>query len=321
MFINIDRLVFLLAIASLVASFNAVPVLVASHRLVRGLKDELKGNGPQSPELVTNLVKRLVTECSSDEYLVINQPGLVLEDMTIKEADNWLFLRRYLSMASSVVGIPWVRGTLDLNFIEQYIISTCHAETMNVVHDDDQEVGTYIDTRTRVIKVDLSELPPRSEMEMRNSVIQEHDELIRRIIRKLPSPHYTIILTSDKLEHVHPIPDVVITSNPNKYQIFSDIINDPSRDKEVERNDKFHKSVEPYWAPDRNTINRYMENKMKDEIHFFDYDLWTKNEKLVLTIIIMILTLFTFQLTKLMKTLTENLFKRDEGLITHTKSD
>jgi hypothetical protein len=321
MFISIRRLVALVAITQLVASFSAVPVLVASHRLAKGLKEELNGSGPQAPELATNLIKRLVTECSSDEYLVINQPGLVLEDMTVNEADNWPFLRRYIAMASSVVGIPWVRGALDLDFIEQYIISTCHAETMNVVHDDDQEVGNYIDTRTRVIKIDLSELPPRSDLELRYSVIREHDELIRKIIRKLPSPHYTIILTSDMPQNVHPIPNMVVESQPDKYQIFHDLVNDPSRELEIERNDRFHQTIEPYWSPDRNTINRYMENKKKDEIHFFDYDLWTRNEKLILTIIVMVLTLFTFQLTKLVKLLTETVFKKDKGLITHTKSE
>lgn len=321
MFISAKLLIVITAITSFVLSFQATPVLVASHRLVKGLKDELDGIGSQSPERVTNLIKRLVTECSSDEYLVINQPGLMLEDMTVREADNWPFLRRYLAMASSVVGVPWVRGSLDLNFIEQYIISNCHAETMNVVHDDDEEVGTYIDTRTRVIKIDLSELPPRSDLEMRYSVIREHDELIRKIIRKLPSPHYTIILTSDTLHHVHPIPDIAIQSDPNKFQIFNDLVNDPSRELEVERNDRFHRSVEPYWSPDRNTINRYVENKKKDEIHFFDYDLWTRNERLILTIIVMILTLFTFQLTRLMKSLTQCIFKKDEGLIGHAKSD
>mmetsp|Transcript_4425 Transcript_4425/g.4886 ORF Transcript_4425/g.4886 Transcript_4425/m.4886 type:complete len:322 (-) Transcript_4425:3324-4289(-) len=321
MFISIRRLIVLIAIAQLVASFNAVPVLIASHRLVKGLKEELSGSGPQTPERATNLIKRLVTECSSDEYLVINQPGLMLEDMTVKESENWPFLRRYLTMASSVVGIPWVRGPLDLDFIEQYIISTCYAETMNVVHDDDQEVEAYIDTRTRVIKIDLSELPPREDLELRYSVIREHDELIRKIIRKLPSPHYTIILTSDMPQHVHPIPNSVVESEPEKYQIFHDLVNEPSRELEVERNDRFHKTVEPYWSPDRNTIKRYMENKKKDEIHFFDYDLWTRNEKLILTIIVMVLTLFTFQLTKFVRVISKTILIKDKGLITHTKSD
>ena len=58
-------------------------MLVASHKLVRGLKEEINPSNtlPHNVTSVTNMLK-LITECSSDAYLLINQPGLTYADLT-----------------------------------------------------------------------------------------------------------------------------------------------------------------------------------------------------------------------------------------------
>ena len=98
-------------------------------------------------------------------------------------------------MSSTIVGLPRVENPIDLDFLEQYIISNCDAETINVWHDSEDEVVDYYDIRKRVIRIDLSPLSI-SNHDDRVKEIFEHDQLIRKILRKLPSPHYTIILTS-----------------------------------------------------------------------------------------------------------------------------
>ncbi|KGQ97244.1 protein BIG1 [Candida albicans P37005] len=288
------------------------PVLVASHKLVRGLKEEINPSNtlPHNVTSVTNMLKKLITECSSDAYLLINQPGLTYADLTTEKKDNWPFLRNYLYMSSTIVGLPRVENPIDLDFLEQYIISNCDAETINVWHDSEDEVVDYYDIRKRVIRIDLSPLSI-SNHDDRVKEIFEHDQLIRKILRKLPSAHYTIILTSLEPGIVHPVPRFLMEETPASFEIFDDIINDPFHNREIEKNDRFHK-VEPNWNPIRDSNDRYYRNKKKDEIHLFDYELWEKNEKLITTIFVMVLSLFMMKIISFFNYLKQKIIQKKQ---------
>lgn len=301
-------------------ALQAVPVLVASHKVVPGLKSELSTDVTriQNVSSVTNMLKKLITQCSSDEYIIINQPGLTYVDLQERKKEDWPFLRKYLVLASTIVGLPWVDEPLDMDYLEKYIVHSCEAETINVAHDDDDEVVQYYDTRTRVIRINLSELP--TDQDERVSTIREHDNLIRRIIRKLPSPHYTIILTSDDVAGLHPVPPSVVELMPLVFQIFNDIVNDPSREEEVERNVNYHQ-VLPDWLDNKHTNNRYIENKRKDEIHLFESDLWKKNEKLVTTIFVMVASLAMMKSVAIFNEIKKRLARKGPELISHKKED
>lgn len=269
----------------------AVPVLLGSHKLVRGLKEEIQqpNTKTQDPESVTNMLKKLVTECSSDVYVLVDLPGLESTDLTLSKEANWPNIVRYLHMSSSVVGLPWVEGALDLAFLEKYIIRTCKAE-MVVVHENEDELEQYRDTRKRVIKMDLNELP--ASQPTRDQAIREADDLIRKILRKIPSPHYTILLTLSKQATVHPVPEFAIEELPDHFEIFNDIVNDPKRKEELERNNYLYQDVEPYWNENRDPSVVHAQKIKNDEIHLFDYELWEQNEKLVIVVALMAATLF-----------------------------
>ncbi|KAK6459113.1 uncharacterized protein RJT20DRAFT_124276 [Scheffersomyces xylosifermentans] len=319
---HLKVITFLALLLTHVYAFNSVPVLVASHKLVAGLRSEIKSDNisPHNTTSVTNLIKKLISKCSSDEYIIVNQPGLTLEDLTVKHADNWGFLRKYLTLASTVIGLPFVEEPLDLPFLEKYVIRNCQAEVISVDDDREEEVTPYYDTRTRVIRINLSPLP--SPEEGRYEVIREHDELIRKILRKLPSPHYTIILTGDTPSFTEPVPNFVIEENPNNFEIFNDIVNDPARAAEVERNDQFHK-VEPHWIDYRHTNERYLRNKQRDEIHLFNNELWVKYEKLVTTITVMVLSLFMMKIISFFNAIKARVAEKrsKKGLIGVTKKE
>ncbi|KAI5951287.1 BIG1 [Candida jiufengensis] len=263
-------IIVLLLLLPFISCSQLAPLLIASHKLVPDLKTEVSESNIETHNVtsVTNLIKKLVTQCSSDAYLIVDVPGLTYQDLTDKQKDRWPFLINYLYMSSTIVGLPRVEPGLDLGHIEEYIINTCEAETIS------NELDDYYDIRTRVIR--LTDSNP--------------DELMRKILRKLPSPHYTIILTSTSPGFTHPIPDSVMERQPQNFEIFNDIVNNPKHNGGVEKNDRFHK-VEPNWNPIRDSNERYKTNKKKDEIHLFDYELWTKNEKLIITIFIMLITL------------------------------
>lgn len=269
----------------------ASPFLLGSHKLVKVLFTEIErpNTNTQTPEQVTNLVKKEVTECSSDVYVLMDIPGLESGDMLLSKEDNWPHLVKYLHMSSTVVGLPWVEGTLDLNFLEKYIVKTCKAETI-VVPEGAEEIEHYKDTRKRVMKMNMKGLP-RQQPE-RDEAIRAADIVLRNILRSLPSPHYTIIVTSSVQSTVHPIPEFALREMPAHFEIFNDIVNDPRRDKEVERNNYMYKEVEPYWNENYDPTELYLARKKQDEIHLFDYELWKENERLVTAVGLMAVSLF-----------------------------
>lgn len=279
---------FLLGLISSAAAFEAVPLLVASHKLVKGLRDDVNGAKSDviSSQTATNMVKRLISDCSADAYVIVDQPGLAYTDMTVKKSARWPFMRKYVSMASLALALPYVEEALDLAFLEKYIIRTCNAEAIHVEHAAEEEMQQYQDTRKRVIRISL---PPLPEDASRDHWIQHYDELLRKILRKVPSPHYAIILTSSAPAQLHPVPPDIVSASPEKFEIFHDIFSHPLRKEEVERNDRFNMAG-PDWIESKNTELRYLRNKKKDEVHLFDYDLWTKNERLVSTMAVMVLT-------------------------------
>ncbi|EMG49778.1 hypothetical protein G210_5392 [Candida maltosa Xu316] len=270
------------------------------------------------------MLKKLITQCSSDAYLLINLPGLTYTDLTSTPSNiaSWPFLRKYMYMASTLIGLPRMESTLDLDFLEQYIINTCEAETINVLHDDDNEVVEYFDIRKRVIRIDLSPLD-QHDMDRRQGEILNYDQLIRKILRKLPSPHYSIILTSLDPGIVHPVPKVIMEGDPGGFSIFSDILDNPLHNGEVEKNDNFHK-VEPNWNPIRDSNDRYLRNKKLDEIKVLDYELWVKNEKLITTIFVMILSIFMMKIVSFLNYLKQRIVewktqKNRKGIIVSNK--
>lgn len=282
---------YILPLMTLIASVQALaaPALVLSHKLIPDLALEVKKpyTKHQDPQDVSNMIKKLVTECSSDIYVLVNIPGLTSAEMTGSKEHIWPNLVKYIHMASSVVGLPWVDGSIDLNFLENYIVKTCKAEAVNV-HFDAHEVSHYIDTRKRVVHADLSPLP--EEKEARYATIRHIDELIANILRKAPSPHYTIVILLDVLSPVHPIPQFALDESPERFEIFHSLI--LGRVNEVERNNYMYSDVEPYWNHNGDPMKAYLERRKKDEIHFFDHELWQKNEKLISTIVLMVATLF-----------------------------
>lgn len=283
-----------------VTALQAVPVLLASHKLVPALREDIQTPNikTQLPQDVTNMIKREATECSSDLFLLVDAPGLTSTDMTSFKKDNWPHLQKYLHMSSSVVGLPWVEGTLDFDYITEYIVKTCKAEAVKV-HSSEDEVEHYIDTRKRVIRVETDPIP--SGQSARDQAVRNVDDLIRKILRKLPSPHYTILITSSQMLPVHPIPQMALENTPEHFDIFYHITSDPSRVGEQERNNYMYQDVEPIWKEYQDPTELYLERRHKDEIHLFDSDLWRKKEKLVITFFLMVVTLFVVKVISLGK--------------------
>lgn len=290
------RLYLLAALWAAVAmALNAVPVLVMSHRLVSGLKDEVKQplHGLQDPELVTNMLKKLVTQCSLDIYLWVNVPGLRSSDLVDLQKHHWRHLQNYLHMSLSLVGLPHVEGTLDEKFLQEYIVRTCKAEAVRL--DGGQELEPYYDTRKRAVTLDFEPLP---ETEGRTEALERVDDAIRKLLRATPSPHYTIVITSDVLGVVHPVPDFVRKNHPELVEVFHHATNDPQRAVEVDRSEAMYQVVEPFWSEPETPMEKYLRRKKADEIHLRTSPAWETHRQLVATVAMMVVSLVVFNLLK-----------------------
>lgn len=301
---------YLVVLTTLLASVQALvtPALVLSHKLVPHLTLEVDKpyTKHQDPLNVTNMIKKLVSECSSDMYLLVDLPGLRSGDMVQSKKHLWPNLVKYIHMASSAVGLPWVDGSLDYGFLEEYIIKTCKAEAVSV-NFGAHEIPSYIDTRKRVVRASLNAIP--EDQEERYTAIRQVDELIAEILRKSPSPHYTVVVLLELLLPEHPIPQFAIDESPERFEIFHDLI--LTRKIEEERNKYMYSEVEPYWNENGDPMKKFLERREKDEIHFFNHELWLKNEKLISTIALMVGTLFVLKTLAFGKWVASKLRKQD----------
>lgn len=103
--------------------------------------------------------KRLIEQCTSNAYVFVNQPGLTLEDL--QHLEGFLYLRTHSLKASTLGLIPRLEKPVDFNMLSDYARSKCSASLIEL--EGFEEVGTYIDTKKRVIRIDFPELPAGNE--------------------------------------------------------------------------------------------------------------------------------------------------------------
>ncbi|CCH43807.1 putative membrane protein [Wickerhamomyces ciferrii] len=278
----------------------SVPLIVYSHLLVPKLQAYINNfKHLEFPiERLNEVTKKAIEPCTSDAYVLVNHPGLTLEDL--QDPSLFKFLRTYMLMSSSLGAIPRAEKPVDFDKLEDLAISRCGAHKIEV--DGLEEVPTYIDSRTRVIRVNFPRLP--EDPEERKEALIKADEALRHTLRKLPSPHHTMIYTNQE-------PGVLNKLKERKYSkldIFEDITREPTRQYEVERNIK-EKKVEPYFHEKRTNL---IDRKASEPPKFFDADFLIENEVLVLGIVGITLVLFIHQTFLLLKFLVKRAFRSNK---------
>ncbi|ODV93784.1 hypothetical protein PACTADRAFT_35536 [Pachysolen tannophilus NRRL Y-2460] len=293
------------------------PSIFFSEQLIPGLlnKQHLKNNIYGVNEL-TSIIKSSVSECTSDAYFLINQPGLKLSDF--EDFKDFGYLRAFISRSSSIFPSPNTithdQG-LNLDIIESYIKSHCKTDTYRVVNDNEAEVPHYIDIKKRIIRIEFSPLPENPEA--RKNTLIEHDMVFHNIARRLPSPHYFVLFTTDELREFNPeksknldlleeFPDYLVSLDQltdSQFKkiydnsIFPDLtLFDKSRTVEMERNARVKQAdVRPEFPKPRlknekvtsfineEIINDRFNKDIDDIPHIFDKDLILENQFLVLT--------------------------------------
>ncbi len=256
------------------------------------------------------LTRRLIAPCSSNAYLLVNQPGLRLsdlDDLNLREKrDIFTNFRGYLDHASTKLTIPNIEddGLLDFKSLEKYIIRNCQAEFV-LVEEDPDHLQDYLDTRKRVIRVNLPELPENEYL--RKEILKENDELLRDVIRKIPTPYHSIYYTS--LSPSTEFEDIKWNISPSDSEIpnhiFSDITGTKASRLEIEKNK--HESNEeqkPYFPPRRTHLLKHEESPT-----LFDRKLIMENGNVIVGIFTMGIIVISYHITKKLNIITSTVKK------------
>lgn len=182
------------------------PLLISSTRLVKGLVKKVGSPKPNPYPLakLDTIIKNIISHCSSDAYVLINQPGLTHDDFATNDQKIFFNVQKEMDQDSTVVAFPYIESPISFNQISKYIVKNCRAEvirldveTQEQLDDPHADVPKYIDTKTRVILVNLPKLPTyKYQYQYRNQVIHAHDKYLREVLRKIPSPYVSVFLTS-----------------------------------------------------------------------------------------------------------------------------
>jgi hypothetical protein len=110
-------------------------------------------------ERVNEVAKKMLDACSADAIILVNQPGLTMDDL--EDYEPFTMLRTYCFMSSTLGVVPRLQRPLDLDKLADYALKKCGGDVIRVEGLD--EVETYIDSGRRIIRINFPPLPQDSE--------------------------------------------------------------------------------------------------------------------------------------------------------------
>ncbi|KAI9859633.1 MAG: hypothetical protein M1813_006564 [Trichoglossum hirsutum] len=185
-----------LSIASVVAFEDTSPFFLFS---TAGLPEQ----SPPVPQILSSsslaaIVKSQLSNCPSDAYVIISQPGVNAADFV--PLDSAPHLRRSIDLEDQGNGkvkssfqVADVVGEFDLEDLQQYLETTCEAGVLSV----DASTGLFAtvdDLKPRVVRIEFPALPT-SNLE-RVTKLAENDAFLSSIIDLFPTTRYTVIYTT-----------------------------------------------------------------------------------------------------------------------------
>ncbi|GMG24806.1 unnamed protein product [Ambrosiozyma monospora] len=187
-------------LSQLVYCINSSPAILYHHQLVPGLKKSLIHSEqlPFSKEEAHQIITSTFEQCLSDVYVIVNIPGLRLDDF--HHFQSFPFLRESMTKASTLVSMPNILFEddehLELDDYTNLLRIHCKVIVKEVNNDDPDESGHYTDTRARLFKLNLIGLHSFMTEDQRIDKLLEYDELLREVLRKTPSPNNAVLFTT-----------------------------------------------------------------------------------------------------------------------------
>ncbi|AOA63312.1 Cell wall beta-1,6-glucan level regulator [Komagataella phaffii CBS 7435] len=225
-------LFFIAFVVELVSCESSFPSFLFSHKLIPGIQDKLP-HSPQEPftlQQTNYMINQVLEKCQANVFILVNQPGVIVQDF--QDFYSFQNLRSYMVQASTILTFPHTVVTeedphkgLDLDKIQTYIMRQCRAKLLTLKDDDPGSIESFIDSKTRVIRMDFTGIPSKAEEEyegQREEILKKHDLTLLKVIRELPSPFITLLYTTDTAQEFAKIPDELVNVNeiPNDPQMI-----------------------------------------------------------------------------------------------------
>jgi len=147
---------------------------------------------PQFPITISadhfhTIARQTVSQCSSDVYILVSQPGLHVTDLT---ASTVPYLRKIVNNAESKITADYGHGRVDLQDISLLAQERCHAEAtfIDARRISVRYTALIVDAtfpafqttnRTRVVTIEFDELP--EVLSRRKSHLSDNGNYTRKI--------------------------------------------------------------------------------------------------------------------------------------------
>jgi len=160
-------------------------------------------------ESFLNAVKSTISECSSDAYILISQPGLHSSDFIDPESAPRI--RQFFEAGTGrVVTVENGVGSVNLDEVETYVKSTCQARVVTVDASTSSFTNLDEDTSAQLIKLDFPSLPANPTL--RQKGLSQNDAFLGALISMLSSSKYTVVYVST------PVHDPAALVRPEKQE-------------------------------------------------------------------------------------------------------
>lgn len=191
---------------------------------------KLRDGGTTSADDVETVMQKWISTCPSDAYIIIDQPGLRVEDFqelpSIDKVPVWDQWRTFLGRSATLGSFPRLDRPLDSKWLEGVIKKQCRAMivTANVKDTDPKDkslpIEEYHDVRKRIIRAKFPRLPETQPE--RIIALQKHDQKLLEILQRTPTPFFSLIYTSSTGERFNP--DETKFKQARFWDIFGDIV-------------------------------------------------------------------------------------------------
>lgn len=208
------------------------PLFFASYREVTSAHADINALRKQRDGGFTNrqeaydILTRMLASCPSDAYLIVEQPGIRVEDfqsfVTPYGPRLWQRFKEILGHAATIGSFPRLDGPISTQRLERLLTKQCSSETIVVdPRADDPMYEKYSDTRPRVLRLTFPPLP--EDPVERAFALEKHDEKIWHSLKLTPSPFFFIIYTSGS-EGEPFYPDSEEYKQQKRWDIFADLV-------------------------------------------------------------------------------------------------
>ncbi|CAR24475.1 Big1p [Lachancea thermotolerans CBS 6340] len=279
---------------------DTVPAILCSYKLSPGMMQfqvELNGSSALSKSEFLGIAKTMISRRHSDAYVLVDIPGLAASDFSVYE-EEMEGIRYFVQSSSTALGFSEVNlvdtQTDVFEELANFTKEEWDVDIQTVIRGEvESDFVPYIDSNPRIIRINFKPLPEENtstpnSSRSRQDVIEAYDDFLKKVLRQLPSPEQTIILTSSQK------PSSQVIDGSEFYDILPDLFQDPQKLAEVEINDK-----NLHNKPQFNEPKPRHSPPSEERLSILEPQFLEENRGLVVLIIISIALFFVLQTIQL----------------------